>query len=162
MTIIVDRPVIAIMYTVKVLRFMTMWIALYIADKVFQSRYVSRVLFERMPPPTLVGLVATALAIESVAVMFVMIVLWLLKVQNKRAHSSFVIDSGLMVLVAGDYLVTTAVFFAIGVALCATASSRRLFRYGEDGLRGIRAVSLALLGIAGTVVLLLPAFVIIK
>lgn len=161
MPVVVDAPVVMILYIIKLVRFMTLWIALYIADKVFQARYVSDVLFEGASPPTLVGLLATALAIEAVALLFIVVIMSLFKNHNKRVNNAYLIDRGLMTLVAGDYIITTAVFFALGIALCATASERKLFRYGEDGLRGIRAVSVALLGMAFVVILLLPAFIII-
>lgn len=155
---IVDPHVVVIMYIIKALRLMMLWIGMWVSDKVYQTRYVSAVYIERSPPPTMVGMVATALAIESLSIVFVMLVLALLKHQFKQASNSFVIDSGLISLVAGDYILTSALFFAMGAAVAGTAGSRRLFRYGEDGLRGIRAVSLALLGIAVTLVFLLPAF----
>lgn len=155
---IIDAHVLAIMYIIKALRIMMLWIGVWVADKVYQTRYVSSVYIERSPPPTMVGMVGTALAIESLSIIVVMLVMALLKQQFKQASNSFVIDSGLITLVAGDYILTSALFLAVGAAVAGTAGSRRLFRYGEDGLRGIRAVSLALLGVAVTLIFLLPAF----
>lgn len=158
MTLLIDTQVVVIMYIIKGLRLMMLWIGLWVADKVYQTRYVSTVYLERSPPPTMVGIVATALAIETISIVFILLIMGLLKTQFKQAGNSFVIDSGLFTLVAGDYILTSALFFAMGAAVAGTAGSRRLFRYGEDGLRGIRAVSLAMLGIAVTVIFLLPAF----
>lgn len=155
---IIDAHVLAIMYSIKALRMLMLWVGVWVSDKVYQTRYVSTVYIGRSPPPTMVGMVGTALAIESVSIIFVMLILALLKHMFKQASNSCVVDSGLITLVAGDYILTSALFLAVGAAVAGTAGSRRLFRYGDDGLRGIRAVSLALLGVAVTLILLLPAF----
>jgi hypothetical protein len=155
-----DGPMHAVLYLVKLTRIMTMWTSLYVADKIWQERYVSKVLIDSAPPPNLIGLVFAAVAIDGLFALVVLTVLVLLQVKNKRSDNAYAIDWDLLRLVALDYALSTAVLASAGIVFAMVAQDRKMFRYGQDGLRGIRATGTLLLCTA-TVVFLIPFYAIV-
>lgn len=158
LSIPMEKPTVtvAVLHFTKLLRFMAMWIALYIMDKVYQARYVSRVYIDGLPPPTLVGLVVCAVGVEAIVALFIGVVLMLLMNMFKRPTNTYAIDSGLIAMFLCDYVVTTVLFLVMGLWIGGV--SQELFRYSEDGLRGIRALTFTLLWLAAALILLFPAY----
>ncbi len=126
---------------VKVARVMVIWIALYLMDKVFQDAFVQRVLADDGEPPDMRWLVPCALLLDAAAIGSILVILSLLYAMFKRPDNTFVIDSHLMAALVKDYAISTAVILAVGVAVAHVAQSRRLLRYEDVGIRGIRAYS---------------------
>jgi hypothetical protein len=140
-----DAPLHGVLYVVKLVRVTAMWICLYVADKIWQESYVSTVLIDGAPPPSLSGIVFAAVAMEGLFMLLVVTVLLLLQAKNKRPDNAYAIDGGLLRLLAVDYALSTVVLLSAGALFARVAQDRSTFRYGQDGLRGIRATSTLLL-----------------
>jgi hypothetical protein len=135
-----DGAVHGMVYAFKFVRAMVFWVALYVMEKVYQDAYVQAVLVEGKPPPDLWGIVATAVAVEFGAMLVLAAVLLLVQSKYKAASNTFVLDDGLMAALAKDYAVGSVAILAVGTLLARAAENGQLFRYRDDGLRGIRAL----------------------
>ena len=155
----VDGPVVVTLYFIKLARAMVLWISLYVVEKVFQDAYVQRAMGGRDGglPPSLATMIMYAVAIEGTVMLLVVAVLVLLMARYKNPGTSFVIDRQFMFLLAIDYALTTVIMVGLGVLLANQVQDGRLFRYRDDGLRGIRALSNLLLYVS-VVVIALPFF----
>ena len=73
---------------------------------------------------------------------------------------TFMIDGDFIRALAADYVMSTGILLGVGLALAFGTQNRRLFRYRNDGIRGIRAFSGMLLT-AAIVVLGIPWFALV-
>ena len=146
-----DVSAVSILVAFKLVRFMVLWIALFFIDRAYQATYMQRVIVEERSPPPLWTVMAAALAVEAAFALLLLGALALLGTRFKRPGNTFVLDAPLMSMLLADYFRTTAVMLAVGTALGACAQSARHFRYGEDGMRGIRALCIALLLVSAVV-----------
>ena len=172
-----DPAALGFVVAVRVVRLMVLWIVVFFVDRAYQESYVQRVLVDDgpasagdgggglqdrdaggSPPPRLWTLPAAALAIEAGVVLLMSSVLFLLNARFKAPNNAFVVDAPLFRRLAADYAATTAVIAAVGTAAAAVAQDARLFRYRDDGLRGIRAFCTMFVLIAFAVLLLTPFF----
>lgn len=149
----IDGLVTGCVYLVKLLRFMVLWIALYVVEKVFQDAYVSRVFVRDGTPPDLRPLVIYALLIDFVFFTLVMIIISLLIAQNGGKGSSYALDDNLLAVLAVDYVMSVVVIGTVGWGTASVVQDKRSLRYADDGLRSIRALGTLLL--YGTLVLVL-------
>jgi hypothetical protein len=141
-----DGAALAVVVAFKVVRIMLLWIALYFVDRAYQSAYVQRVLVDGKDPRCdLWTLVLAALAIEAVVLGLLLGLLMLVKARFKSDDNTFVLDGALMRRLLVGYASSTAVVATLGAALGVAVQDARNFRYKEDGLRGIRALSVMLL-----------------
>ena len=148
----------AIVTAFKVIRVMLLWVALYFVDRAYQGAYVQRVLVEGLEPRCdLWTLVFAALAIEAVVLALLFGLLVLLKDRFKSSENTFVVDAPLLRRLATGYATSTAVIAALGALLGVVVQDARHFRYREDGLRGIRALSLMVL-LLGAITLTVSPF----
>ena len=154
---LLDGWAVGLLYAVKLWRIMALWVALYVMEKVFQDGYVQRVMADRKKPDQLALLVTYALCAELCATLLLLGVLALFMTRFKTARNTYVIDTPLFVLVAVDYVVTTGVLLALGVLVARAVQDPSLYRYRDDGLRGIRAYCTLMLN-ASVVVLAAPMF----
>lgn len=164
-----DVPALGIVVIVRFIRVMVLWIVVFFVDRAYQEAYVQSVLVEGggdgeagdaghddgPAPPRLWTLPLAAFAIEAGILLLFSSVLFMLNARFKQSGNAFVVDGTLMRRLASDYAVTTAVMLLLGTAFAAVSQDGRLFRYREDGLRGIRAfstlfimVSFAVLGLS--------------
>lgn len=162
----VDLQAALVLYGLKVVRVMVLWIALFVVEKTYQDSYVQAVLVEdgsggggggANKPPDLSMVVVYAVAVEGSVMLLVLLVLALLKAKFKTPGNTFVIDDRLLVAAGVDYVLSTGAVVAIGAALGAAAQNGRLFRYRHDGLRAIRALCNLLLYVSA-VVLVVPFY----
>ncbi len=153
-----SEPLVATaLYGIKLIRFFALWIALYTVDKVWRDMYVQSVV-ERAPrPPSMRWMMAAALAIELILLGVLLVSLALLSAALGTNGSRFILDSCFLRLVLVDYLLTSALLLVLGVAFASVAQDARLFRFGDDGLRGVRATT-TLLWMTSASVLALPLY----
>lgn len=138
-----DGIVTACVYTIKLVRFLVLWIALFVTEKVFQDDYVSRVLIRDGAPPDLRPLVVYALLVDFVFFTFIMLVIQLLRAQNPDRN--YAIDGNLVSVLMVDYVASSVVFGVVGWGIAAVVQDRKILRYRDDGLRSIRALGTLLL-----------------
>lgn len=153
----IDAQIGLVLYAIKVVRVMVLWIALYVVEKVYQDSYVQSVLVNDGEPPRLSLIVVYVAAIEGSLMLLLLLVLSLLKAKYKTRDNTFIIDNRMLVLGAVDFFVSTSVFVCIGSLLGEAAQNGRLFRYKHDGLRAIRALCNMLLYVS-IVVLAMPYY----
>lgn len=130
---------VAVVAVFKIARAMVLWISLYAADKVFQDAFVQRVLASDGDPPDLRWFVPCALAIDATVMILLCTILSLVRNTYKLPTNTFIVDAPLVLLIVKDYVATTLLILALGVALASVAQSESMFRYREDGMRGVRA-----------------------
>lgn len=131
------------LYAIKLLRFSVLWIALFVVEKVYQNSYVTLTLIRDQPPPDLRPMVVYALAVDLVFSVFVLVVLGLLRSQNREP--TYALDSDLARLFVVDYLASVAVVLFVGRGLAAVVQDKHLLRYRDDGLRSTRALGTLIL-----------------
>ena len=139
----------------KIVRIMVLWIALYFVDRAYQSAYLSRVMVEGASPPSLLTVAAAALAIEAVFAAAFVGLIWMLSGRFKNDHNTFALDAPLISTMWQHYLQSTIVILALGTAFGAVAQSRKNLRYGEDGMRGIRALCTAIMLVSIVIIMVL-------
>ena len=152
----------AALYVVKVIRFMALWVGIYLMDKVWRDMYVQSVVDAgengAPRPPSMRTLILAALGVELVFLCALVICVRLLDAAfGGGKGTSFVLDACFIRLVIIDYVATTALIIALAMALTSVAQNCKLFRYADDGLRGIRATCTLLLWVCG-VALALPMY----
>jgi type IV secretory pathway VirB6-like protein len=148
----IDFATTFVVSVVKVARVMVLWIALYMMDKVYQDAFVQRVLADNEEPPDLRWLVPCALLIDVIAMGAMLAITMLVCAMFKKPSNTFVIDAHVIACMCKDYAYSTAVILAVGVAVAHVAQSRKLLRYQDLGMRGIRAYSELVLMLAMVVV----------
>lgn len=148
----VDLQLAIVLYGVKLVRAMVLWISLFVVEKVFQDSYVQQVLVQDGKPPNLSMVIVYAVAVEGAVMMLLLAVLWLLMARYKTSNNTFVLDGRALVLCAFDYLASASAVLSLGALLGDAAQNGRLFRYRHDGLRTIRALCNLLLGVSLVVV----------
>lgn len=155
---LIDTHVHGVLYVFKFQRVMAVWIALYLVDKVYQERYVTRVFVREEAAPSLVPLMLTALLVEGVITGIALAVAVALFVIHKRKDNTFIFDAHMLTALAVDYLASSLLLGGLGALLGAAVQDGRLFRYKrDDGLRGIRALCTLLLYVSA-VVLSIPYY----
>ncbi|OYV74674.1 MAG: hypothetical protein B7Z66_15670 [Chromatiales bacterium 21-64-14] len=166
-----DAPALGFVVAVRFVRAMVLWIVLYFVDRAYQESYVQRVLVDGggdgdgdggggqqgQPPPRLWTLPLMALSLEVAILAMLSAVLFMLNARFKSPSNAFVIDGKLLRRLLLDYAATTAVILLLGSAFASVAQDDTLFRYREDGLRGIRAYSTMFLLVAFAVLGLSPS-----
>lgn len=156
----IDGLVTGCVYLVKLLRFMVLWIALFVVEKVFQDAYVSRVLVRDDAPPDLRPLVIYALLVDFVFFTLVMAIIFLLRSQNEERGSGYAIDGNLVFVLLVDYVASVLVIGGIGWSVASVVQDRRSLRYQDDGLRSIRALGTLLL-YGSMILVLLPYYMLL-
>ena len=151
-----DGTTLGIVMTVRLVRVMVLWIAFYFVDRAYQSAYLQQTLVDGREPPPMWTIPFAAFAIEAFVYALVFLLLTLLYVRFKSVNNTFVIDGPLLARLAREYFATTAVSLAVCAGLGAVAQDRQYFRYKEDGLRGIRALSLMMLIVSAVTLNLFP------
>lgn len=130
---------IVIVMVAKLVRAMVFWVALYVVEKAYQDAYVHKTLLQDQSPPDLRWLPAAALGIDVVVAGVLGVILHLIKALFKTSSNTFVLDSDTTRMLLMDYLCSSVVLLSVGTVLAHNAQSAQLFRYRDNGARGIRA-----------------------
>lgn len=156
----IDKLATGCVYVVKLLRFMVLWIALFVVEKVFQDAYVSSVLVRDGSPPDLRPLVIYALLVDFVFFTLIMGVVYLLRAQNDDQGSGYAINGDLVFILVVDYIASMVMIGGIGWGAAMVIQDKKSLNYKDDGLRAIRALgTLVLYG--SMVLVLLPYYVLL-
>ena len=152
-----DARAVLLLHALKLGRVGAMWLALFAAEKVYLDAYVQRTLVQQRPPPSLYGLVLTAVGLEAALALCAGLSLAFVARVYRRLSPALVLDGQLLGLAAKDYAWTTAAFAAVALLVARVVQGSRALRYRDDGMRGIRALSVMLLPVAA-VILSLPMY----
>ena len=154
-----DSSSLVVVYIVKFIRFLLLWMVLFVMEKVAIDRYVTRVLIYDKSPQQLARSIVIAIAVEALLFLFVVSLLFLISARYNHPRNTFVIDGGLIQAILKDYLVTTLLIMNIGIVLGTVVQNKVLFRFQHDGLRGTRAYTYAMFYVA-LIVLAIPFYII--
>ena len=149
-----DGVTYGVLTTFKTVRIMVLWIALYFVDRAYQSSYLSRVMVRDEQPPSLLTVAAAALVIEAVFALIFIGFVSVLSGRFKNNHNTFALDGPLISALWAHYLQSTIVILALGTLLGRVAQNRKNLRYGEDGMRGIRALCTAIMLVSIVVIVI--------
>jgi len=127
-----------LIYSMKLLRVLFLWMALYLTSKTFQARYVQKVFADNEDPPRLETMVLMFWALEAVLMVFVFIILYLIK-YLLNSDSNFIINDGVIGKFMGDYIASTVLIVLAGLVIGRIMMKKKYFRYKSDGLRAIRS-----------------------
>ena len=127
-----------LIYSMKLLRVMFLWMALYLTSKTFQARYVQKVFADNEDPPRLEAMVLMFWALEAVLMVFVFIILYLIK-YLLNSDSNFILNDGVIGKFMGDYIASTVLIVLAGLVIGRIMMKKKYFRYKSDGLRAIRS-----------------------
>lgn len=148
------------MYVIKLTRFLVLWLALFVVEKVYQDAYVSSVLVRSGKPPDLRPLIIYALLTDFVFFTFILVVINMLLAQRQRSGYGHVIDLNLVSILVFDYLGSVLVLGVVGWGIATVVQDKKILRYRDDGLRSIRALGTLLL-YCSIVVLMVPFFILL-
>ena len=154
---LLDGKAVTVLVALKLYRIMTLWIVLYVLDKVYQAKYVSAVFVAHRAPPRLLYLPFVMVAVEGMTFMLAFAVLLVFERRFKRDQNTFIVDETLLWQVMVDYLITTICIFAIGLVVVYAVTNCSVLRYKHDGLRGIRAGTRLIFYLA-CVIIALPCY----
>lgn len=135
----VDYHLLFLAYFVKLFRVSVLWFIMYLVEKVYLDQYLNRVYVEDSKPPGLMTYIIICMSIENVVFLLLLLALFLMMMKFKGPTNSFFIDNSVMMLLLVDYLISTLLIVAIGAAIAGVVQDRNLFRFSDDGMRGIRA-----------------------
>jgi hypothetical protein len=152
---VVDGTARAMLWLVKLVRVMLLWIVVHFVDKAYQQSYIIRSATDQ-PLPMLWTLAGAALAAEAAALLLLFAMLWMLKGVYKRRINTFVVDAPFLARLARHYAATTALLLALGSCFGHRLQHSSTLRYREDGVRAVRTTSLMFF-YAAALVLLAPA-----
>jgi hypothetical protein len=127
-----------LIYSMKLLRVLFLWMALYLTSKTFQARYVQKVFADNEDPPRLETFVLMFWALEAVLMVFVFIILYLIK-YLLNSDSNFIVNDGVIGKFLGDYIASTVLIVLAGLVIGRIMMKKKYFRYKSDGLRAIRS-----------------------
>jgi hypothetical protein len=146
-----------VIYFLKGLRLFFIWFSLYLASKIFQSQYVSKVFANNLDPPDLKRFILIFWALETAFMVFLIAFLLLIKFLFEK--SGGLITGSLMNRFIMDYIFTTVFIVVIGLIISSIMMNKKYFRYKTDGLRGIRSLQEVMFGVSG-IILAIPFFMI--
>ena len=146
-----------LMYVIKAIRFMFIWLSLFLAGAVFTNMWVDRVYERHLPPPNLAGLLIMFLLIELALNAVLWVSLWTVIYVYKNDDNNFIVDGTLFRRMLVDYAATTSLIFVVGLVVAQVIKKHTTFNYANDGVQPIAAYKEILLALSGFA-LIQPAF----
>lgn len=148
-----------IAYIVKAYRISVLWFVMYLVEKMYLDRYISRVFIKDKKPVGLLSYIWVCISIENIAFLALFLVLYLMMERFKGPTNAFAIDAKMLKALLVDYVFSTVMIVSIGASVAQIVQNDNLFRFSYDGLRGIRACG-DLLAQISVIVLVIPFFLV--
>jgi hypothetical protein len=149
------------MYILKFARYFFIWLALYLAEKVFYEWYERRVYIEHAEPPSLVAFLGIFLAIDLAFNVVVFLLLYLIRHLFEDDTNFFVIDNTFLRLYVTDYLLSMGLIFALTAMIAITIQKKKYFNYKLSGGRAVKALKEMMLMLV-LVLLMVPYFLVVS
>lgn len=128
-----------VLWALKALRIGVAAVSIDVAKRAYDSVYKRRVQVLDQSPPGPALFVVMFLAVDAVAHLLVMAVLFTLYKMFKAPDNSFPIDMDLISRWSLDYAMCTAMILVLSVAIGYIIQNKRYFRFRHEGDRAIRA-----------------------
>ncbi len=146
-----------VMYVIKGLRILLMYIALFLATRIFIPMYEQAVYDNKSNPPSLLKYMAIFLAFDIAFNSFLVVALFLLMFIFKSSDNVFPIDKYLFQKYLMDYIVSTTVLLIFSFLVSRVITKKKYFKYKYEGARAIRALENIMFQM-GVIILLVPFF----
>lgn len=159
MDVVMDMQFVFV-YAMKVVRFGFIYLALFLAERIFENMYSTQVFTQNKDPPNLLIMLGIFLGIEAGMFVIIMIIIALVMYIWKTPDNSFLVDSSVLLRLLVDYAASTLMIFAIGAIVAHIIMRKKYFRYKLEGLRGIRAFQEVMIGISG-IMTVIPFFMMV-
>lgn len=140
---------VAILYGVKALRVLLIWLGATVAARLFETEYIEKVYGKDQNPPHLTGMVliiGVALLLFNVLISAGMIVFS--SDFQEDSSDTFSFSKSYIKVVGIDTLIHTGVVIVIGFILASTIQSKKYIGYRKEGIRAIRAFKEMLLAVS--------------
>ena len=147
------------LYLLKGLRIFFIWLAVYMASKIMQEKYVNKVFANNEDPPDLKMFVLIYFGIESALIVALLVFLALVSYVFDK-HGDFIINNNLITKFVIDHILSTMVILGLSMILSAIVMKKKYFRYKTDGLRAIRGMQ-ELVFYCGSIVSAIPFFMMV-
>lgn len=129
-----------LIYALKVIRFALAWVSMRIAVSAFSRIYASNVYIKNVDPPSPLLFLAIFFAIDISVNMALLTLLWAASRIFKSPSNEFPIDSYLLTAWMVDIVCSELAMMGIGFAFANIISTKKAFRYRQEGDRGMRAL----------------------
>lgn len=149
---------VAIIYVLKLVRFLTQLAALWMAVKIFKDAYVQKVYALKDDPPTLQSLLKVFLGID-LTIQLILITMVVIMLAPGGAITSLVNDAFMSQLLM-DEIMTTAMIALLGTIVAKYVWRKTYFHYKVDGLGAIKSYGDIMVGVCATM-MVVPFFMLI-
>lgn len=146
-----------LIYVLKAIRFALVWMSMTIALRAFTSMYASNVYIKNMDPPSPLIFLAIFFGTDLSLNAALLTILWAASRIFKSPTNEFPIDSYLLTAWSVDIACSEIAMVGIGYAFANIISTKKAFRYRQEGDRGIRALGQMMMN-SYAVLLLVPFF----
>lgn len=145
------------LYGLKLLRFLLVFLSLALARRVFQGIYNEKVYTQNAAPPHPAMMVAIFLGIDIGFAVALVVILSFIKYLFYHGAGTFPVDGFLISRFILDYCLSTLVIATLAFIISDVICKRKYFRYRYEGERGVRALELMIRYTSG-VIIALPFF----
>jgi len=146
-----------IMYVIKGIRILFMYIALFLATRIFIPMYEVAVYDNKTSPPALWKYLLIFLGFDLAFNAFLVVTLYLLMFIFSSPDNTFPINKYLFMKYLMDYVMSMSLLLIISYIVSTVIVTKKYFKYKYEGPRAIRAFE-SLVFKVGIVIVLLPFF----
>ena len=136
--LVTDAVSVGILWVVKLIRIMMLWIIAHFVSKAYQQEYIDRAINDQ-PLPMLWTVAPAIIGCEACFMFIIIMLLLMLNRTYKRPVNTFVIDNAILLQIVRDYIQTSIIILALGVLIGYILQHSHVLRYSEDGIRAVRS-----------------------
>jgi len=146
-----------ILYVIKGLRILFMYVALFLATRIFIPMYEVAVYDNKTTPPPLWKYLLIFLGFDVAFNSFLVVALFLLMYIFSSPENTFPINRYLFIKYLTDYVMSMGLILVISYVISGVIVDKKYFKYKYEGARAIRAFE-GLVFKVGIIITLLPFF----
>ena len=146
-----------ILYVIKAIRIVFIYVALFLATRIFIPMYESAVYDSKSLPPPLWKYLLIFIGFDLAFNAFLLVALFLLMYVFSTPDNNFPIDKYLFKKYLTDYALSMIFLMVIAYIISTVIMEKKYFKYKYEGSRAIRAFESAVLKV-GIVIIILPFF----
>ncbi|KAG1657917.1 hypothetical protein FOA52_005818 [Chlamydomonas sp. UWO 241] len=144
-----------IMYALKLLRFLTQLVALFVSQQVYFEEYNDAIYKRNTRPPSLNRFVFLFLSIDATVQLFVLGFLVLLSYvmvdKSEKKSQTFVINDEFIRDFLAEYFVTTTCIAALGTLIGAVVRQKQFFEFDKTGHHGVKMFRMMLIVVCAVI-----------
>ena len=133
------EPQLFVLYGLKVIRLLFIYVALFISTRMFIPIYENAVYDDKADPPPLWKFLLIFLGFDISLNIFLLVLMVLLKYLFKSDDNTFIIDGSLITKYCYDYVCSTSLILLVSALISFVIVEKKYFKYKYEGMRAIRA-----------------------